>query len=297
MKTAPTVVLNNGLAMPMLGLGVYMTSGDQANAAAEEAIAAGYRLIDTAAAYGNEVGVGSAVRSSGVSRAELFITTKLWIADYGYDEALRAVDQSLHNLKLDHIDLMLLHWPAPSGFDRTIAAYRALERMHEQGAIKATGVSNFTEAQLDHLDDAVGITPAVNQVELHPYFSQTSLVKANQRRGILTQAWSPIGGIYINHPADPNQVTEVLNDPGLVEIATHHARSPAQVVLRWHFQSGVATIPKSVNPERIRQNIDIFDFELSQKDMEAIGLLNRDARAGAHPDVFDLDFLTKLLQK
>lgn len=291
MPRVPLVTLNNGVDMPMLGLGVYMTPGDQTARAVESALSAGYRMVDTAAAYGNEREVGEGVRRSGLNRSEVFVTTKLWMADYGYNNALRGFDASLEKLGLDYVDLYLLHWPAPSTFDATIEAYRAAEHMLAQGRTRAIGVCNFNPAHLERLAQASSIVPVLNQIELHPFFAQQELRAENARRNMLTQAWSPIGGIYINHPTDPSQITRVLDHPGIVDIAAKHGKTPAQVVLRWHIQHGNAVIPKSVNPERIRQNILVFDFALEQDDMRAIDAIDTRERGGRDPEVFDMEFI------
>jgi len=291
MSRVPLVTLNNGVEMPMLGLGVYLTPGDQTGNAVETALAAGYRMIDTAAVYGNEREVGEGIRRSGLDRSDIFVTTKLWMADHGYDNALRGFDASLEKLGLNYVDLYLLHWPAPSAFDATIEAYRAAEHVLAQARTRAIGVCNFNPGHLDRLAQATGTVPAVNQIELHPLFSQPELRSENARRNIVTQAWSPIGGIYINHPADPAQITRVLDHAVLVELAAKYDKTPAQVVLRWHIQHGNAVIPKSVNPERIRQNIAIFDFTLEEDDMSAIDALDTGQRGGRDPETFDMEFI------
>ena len=289
--TTPTIRLSNNVELPVLGLGVYLSSpGDTANAV-QRAIARGYRLIDTASAYGNEREVGAGIARSGVRRDELFVTTKLWIGEYGYDRALRAFDESLKKLGVDYLDLYLLHWPAPSGWNQTIAAWQAAKTLLADGRVRAIGVCNFKEPHLKRLIAETGVAPLVNQVELHPYFSQPDLRQANAQLGIATQAWSPIGGTYSNHPRDPGRVTRLLDDPALTEIASRIDKTPAQAVLRWHVQNGVSAIPKSVHPERIASNIDIFDFELSDADMGSITALDTGRRNGSDPEEFDLAFL------
>jgi diketogulonate reductase-like aldo/keto reductase len=291
MTRVPYVTLNDGIEMPMLGLGVYMAEADQTADVVAHALSAGYRLIDTAAFYGNERGVGDGIRQSGLVRSEVFVTTKLWISDYGFDPSLRAVDASLRELGLDYVDLYLLHWPTPSVFDATIACWRAAERIRSEGRARAIGVSNFNPGHLDRLIAATGTVPAVNQIELHPLFSQPRLREENARRGIVTQAWSPIGGIHINHPDDRARITRVLDHPVLVDLAKRHGRTPAQITLRWHIQHGVAVIPKSANPDRIRQNIAVFDFALGPDEMDAIDALDSGIRGGRDPEVFDMDFV------
>jgi diketogulonate reductase-like aldo/keto reductase len=287
----PLLTLNNGVQMPALGLGVYQSSPAETAAAVGAALARGYRLIDTAAFYHNERQVGEGVRHSGLDRADLFVTTKLWITDYGYDPALRAFDASMSELGLDYLDLYLLHWPTPSNFANAVAAYRAAEKMLKEGRVRAIGVSNFNPLHLQDLIAQTEVVPALNQVEIHPFFSQPEIRAANARLGIVTQSWSPIGGVFINHPRDPSAITRVLDHPRLSEIAARHNKSPAQAVLRWHIQHGLAVIPKSVHPDRIAANIDIFDFALSAADMAAIDALDRAERGGPDPDVFDIAVL------
>lgn len=290
-KNVPHLKLNNGVELPALGLGVYLSPPDRTAAAVRSAVANGYRLIDTAAAYGNEQQVGDGIADSDTGRADLFVTTKLWIAEYGYDQALWAFDESMRKLRLEYLDLYLLHWPAPSTWDATVASWKAAEKLLSDGRIRAIGVCNFTGRQLDDLAAVADVTPAVNQIELHPLFSQPALRAANTERGIATQAWSPIGGTFTNHPRDPAEVTHLLDHPALKALAEKLGRTPAQIVLRWHVQNGVSAIPKSVNPDRIAANIDIFDFALSEADMKSIDALDTGRRNGSDPDVFDMAFL------
>lgn len=297
MNKSPLVTLNNGVQMPVLGLGVYQAAAGQAVEAVKCAVANGYRLIDTAAAYGNERQVGVGIAQCGVPRSDLFVTTKLWIDAYGYDRALRAFDTSLAALGLDYVDLYLLHWPTPSNFDNTVAAYHAAERLLAEQRVRAIGVCNFKPRHLQDLIARAKVIPAVNQVELHPMFNQDEVRDANASHGIMTQSWSPIGGVYINHPADPNAVMRLLDHPLLAEIAGKEGKSPAQVVLRWHIQHGLCVIPKSVHPERIVANIDVFDFRLATEDMAAIDALDTGVRGGPDPDVFDLEFLAARMKK
>lgn len=289
--------LNNGVEMPALGLGVYLSPPEQTAGAVRSAIGSGYRLIDTAAAYGNEREVGEGIAGSRVNRDELFVTTKLWIADYGHDEALRAFDVSMGKLKLDYLDLYLLHWPAPSSWDRTVESFRAAKRLLDEGRVRAIGVCNFNAGHLRDLIRETGVVPAVNQVELHPLFNQAELRAVHAELGIVTQAWSPIGGVLVNHPRDPQAVTRVLELPVMRRLAEKTGRTPAQVILRWHLQNGVAAIPKSVNPDRISSNFDIFDFELTPEDMAAIDALDTGARHGPDPDLFDMAFLKAMLEQ
>jgi diketogulonate reductase-like aldo/keto reductase len=293
----PLLTLNNGVQMPAFGLGVFQSPPAETAAAVGAALASGYRLIDTAAFYHNERQVGEGVRRSGLDRAEVFVTTKLWITDYGYDQAFRAFDASMSELGLDYLDLYLLHWPTPSNFANTVAAYRAAEKMLQEGRVRAIGVSNFNPHHLQDLMAQTVVVPALNQVEIHPFFSQPEIRAANARLGIVTQSWSPIGGVFINQPRDPSAITRVLDDPCLNEIAARHKKSPAQAVLRWHIQHGLAVIPKSVHRDRIAANIDIFDFELSAEDMAAIDALDRAERGGLDPDVFGLAALDARLKK
>ncbi|GGE02344.1 oxidoreductase [Aureimonas endophytica] len=297
MTRSPELTLNGGVRMPQIGLGVYLSPPEETGAAVRKAIGTGYRLIDTAAAYGNEQQVGEGIAQSGIARDELFVTTKLWISDYGYDPALRAFDVSMGKLGLETLDLYLLHWPTPSNFDATVAAYKAAERLLADGRVRAIGVCNFNPDHLDMLAERTEVVPAVNQVELHPLFRQSEVREANARRGIVTQAWSPIGGVYTNHPSDPEAVTRLLEHPVIVGIGEVHGRKPAQVVLRWHLQHGHSAIPKSVHAARIAENFDVFGFELSEADMAAIDGLGDGARGGPDPDAFDLDFLKRRAER
>lgn len=274
MSAVPTVTLNNGITIPQLGFGVFQVPDDETTAAVSSALDAGYRSIDTAAVYGNEAGVGRALATSGIPRAELFVTTKLWNADQGYDSALAAFDASLAKLGLDYVDLYLIHWPTPA-HDLYPDTWRALEKLLADGRIRAAGVSNFQPAHLRRLIDAGSLVPAVNQIELHPGLQQNELRTLHAEHGIATEAWSPLAQ------------GALLDDGALVSIAGRHGKSPAQVVLRWHLQLGNVVIPKSVTPARIRQNIDIFDFELSSADMDAIAGLDRGMRTGPDPDTFN----------
>ncbi|HEX3828726.1 MAG TPA: aldo/keto reductase [Sporichthyaceae bacterium] len=281
---APVVTLNNGTTMPALGLGVFQSAPEETAQAVEAALAHGYRLIDTAAAYRNERQVGAAIAAAGLPRAELFVTTKLWMTDYGYATALRAFDASLRRLGLDHVDLYLLHWPAPAEFDSTVAAYQAAEQVLAQGRARAIGVCNFTAEHLLQLMARTDVVPAVNQVELHPFFNQHELRDAHRRLRITTQSWSPIGGVHRRRAASPDQVFGPLEHPTVVALAAERGRTPAQIVLRWHLQQGLSAIPKSVRPQRIAENFDVFDFGLSDHEMAAIDALDTGSRTGADPD-------------
>jgi diketogulonate reductase-like aldo/keto reductase len=283
----PCIPLNNGVELPVLGLGVFQSPPEQTTAAVEAAIAAGYPMIDTAASYRNEREVGDGIRNSGVDRAKLFVQTKLWISDYGYDSALRAYDVSLRKLGLDSVDLYLLHQPMPNEWERTVAAYTAAERLLAEGRVRAIGVSNFSEKHLGDLIARTEVVPAVNQVEVHPFFIQRELRAAHARLGIATQAWSPLGGINVYRPADPNAVQNPLAHPVVATLAVKYGKTPAQVVLRWHIAHGFSAIPKSVRRERIAENFDVFDFALTQDEVAAIDALDMGVRGGPDPDSID----------
>lgn len=274
------LILNNGVEMPALGFGVFQTPPETTSASVAEALRVGYRLIDTAASYFNEREVGEGIRRSGVDQSEVFVETKLWISDYGYDEALHAFDKSAGKLGVEQIDLLLLHQPLPTAFEKTVGAYKALETLLADGRVRAIGVSNFMPEMLADLLERTGIVPAVNQVEVHPYFTQPSVRAANSEHGILTQAWSPMGGIT-SYRGDSSRST--FNDPVIGEIAEANGKTPAQVMLRWHLQEGRSAIPKSVNPERIAANFDVFGFELSAEQLAAIDALNTGVRGGPEP--------------
>ncbi len=284
-KNSPLLALNNGVQMPSLGLGVFQTPPEDTVAAVDSAIARGYRLIDTAAAYLNERQVGQGIRRSGISRDDLFIETKIWISDYGYDATLHAFDKSAAKLGVDRIDLLLLHQPLSSRFDLTLDAYRALEKLLADGKVRAIGVSNFMPDHLGRLLAETSIVPAVNQIEVHPYFQQRALQRLHSEHGILTQAWSPIGGITSYYGGG----NSAFDDPTLQEIARQHGKSPAQVMLRWHLQEGRSAIPKSTKPARIAENFDVFDFELSSHDIERIRALDTEVRRGPDPDSITLE--------
>ena len=281
----PLITLNNGVQMPALGLGVFQSSPDDTVGAVEAAIASGYRLIDTAAAYANERQVGEGIRKSGIDRSEVFIETKVWINDYGYDATLHAFDKSAGKLGVDRLDLLLLHQPLPSAFDRTLGAYRALETLLEDGRVRAIGVSNFMPGHLERLLAECSVVPAVNQIEIHPYFQQSALQRLNAEHGILNQAWSPIGGITSYRGMEKRS----FDDPTLLEIARMHGKSAAQVMLRWHLQEGRSAIPKSVKPARIAENFDVFDFELSAGQIAAIDALETGVRGGPEPEIITLE--------
>jgi 2,5-diketo-D-gluconate reductase A len=276
MDKVPFVTLNNGVEMPQLGFGVFLVPADEVVEPVRGALDAGYRLIDTATLYGNEEGVGRAIAESGIPRDDIFITTKVWNSDQGYDRTLEAFDQSTKLLGLDVVDLYLIHWPSPER-DLYADTWRALERIYADGRARAIGVSNFHVSHLERILSEGAVVPAVNQVELHPGFPQDELRAFNEQHGIATEAWGPIG-----------RGKGLLDRDEVRAIARAHDKTPAQVVLRWHIQLGVIAIPKSVRPERIRENLDIFDFELTRDDMAALSALDGPGRLGADPDAMNL---------
>jgi diketogulonate reductase-like aldo/keto reductase len=281
-----TIALNNGIEMPALGLGVFQTPPEETRDAVRAALGSGYRHIDTAAAYGNERQVGEAVHSSGLNRSEVFLETKIWISDYGYDETLHGFEKSARKLRVDQIDLLILHQPLPSAFDRTLEAYSALETLLSDGKVRGIGVSNFMVGHLSMLLDHATVVPAVNQIECHPYFAQREVQDFGAEHGILTQAWSPIGGITFYRDGSHGST---LDDPVVGHIATAHGKSPAQVMLRWGLQQGRSVIPKSTKPSRIAENINVFDFELSAEELSAIDDLNTGRRGGPEPEAITLE--------
>jgi diketogulonate reductase-like aldo/keto reductase len=281
----PHVTLSNGVELPALGFGVFQSPPAETAAAVDSALGAGYRLIDTAAAYANEREVGEGLRRSGIVRDEVFLETKVWISDYGYDATRHAFDKSARKLGVDRLDLLLLHQPLPSAFDRTLDAYRALESLLADGRVRAIGVSNFMREHLDRLLGKASVVPAVNQIEVHPYFQQKALQRIHAEHGIVTQAWSPIGGITAYRGGE----RRTFDDPTLRDVALQHGKSAAQVMLRWHLQQGRAAIPKSTKPARIAENFDIFDFELTSEQVAAIDALDTGVRGGPDPDSITLE--------
>jgi diketogulonate reductase-like aldo/keto reductase len=271
----PPIILNNGVEMPQLGYGVWQVPDDEAEKAVVTALEAGYRSIDTAAIYGNEEGTGKAIAASGIAREDLFVTTKLWNSDQGYDATLRAFDTSLAKLGLDYVDLYLIHWPLPAQ-DRYVDTYKAFEKLYADGRVRAIGVSNFLPEHLERLIGETSVVPAVNQIELHPHLQQQASRDFHAERGIATEAWSPLG-----------QGKGLLEVPAIVAIARKHDRTPAQVVLRWHLQLGNVVIPKSVTPSRIKENIDVFGFTLDNEDLAAISALDENRRLGPDPAEFN----------
>ena len=279
--TVPNITLNNGVRMPALGYGVFQTPPDETRSAVATALRTGYRHIDTAAAYGNEREVGEAISASGLDRGEVFVETKVWISDYGYDATLHAFDKSAGKLGLEQIDLLILHQALPGEFGLTIDAYRALEVLLADGRVRAIGVSNFMPDHLERLLDATTVVPAVNQVEVHPYFRQPEVLAADAQHGIVTQAWSPIGGITFYRDGSHGST---LQDPVINGIAEAHDRTPAQVMLRWHLQQGRSAIPKSVTPSRITENFEVLGFELTDDELAAIDALDTGVRGGPEPE-------------
>jgi 2,5-diketo-D-gluconate reductase A len=273
MSTQPTISLNDGNVIPQLGFGVWQVPNEEAAQVVGTAISTGYRSIDTAAMYGNEIGVGKAIAASPVRRTQLFITTKLW--NDHHTNARSALNESLSRLGLDHVDLYLIHWPKPRQ-NAYVEAWKALVKLKEEGRAKSVGVSNFTVSHLKRIIDATGVAPSVNQIELHPRFQQKELAAYHTEHGIITESWSPLG-----------QGT-LLENPTLKALAQKHGRTPAQVVIRWHLDRGYIVIPKSVTPTRIRENFDVFDFSLDADDLAKIAALDRkDGRIGPDPETAD----------
>ncbi|GAA1437186.1 aldo/keto reductase [Mycobacterium cookii] len=276
--TVPNIALPDGTSIPQLGFGVFQVPPEDTAATVVQAFEAGYRHIDTAQMYGNEAGVGEAIRTSGLARDELYVTTKLNNSFHRPDDARREIDASLERLGLDQVDLFLIHWPLPTQYDGDfVQTWRALIEAQEAGKTRSIGVSNFQPAHLDRIVEETGVVPAVNQVEVHPFFTNEDVRAANQRHGVLTEAWSPIAK------------GKVMDDDTIGEIASLVGRTPAQVTLRWHVQRGDIVFPKSMNPDRMRQNFEIFDFELEPTHMSAIDDLDRgeEGRTGPNPDTFD----------
>jgi 2,5-diketo-D-gluconate reductase A len=269
--TVPSVVLSDGARIPQLGLGVYKVADDEARTVVATALELGYRHVDTASFYGNEVGVGQAIRASDVPRDDVFVTTKVWNTEQGYDETLRAFDASLDRLGTDHVDLYLIHWPAPTQ-DRYVDTWRALERIAEEGRARSIGVSNFQVHHLERLLGETSVVPVIDQVEAHPWLQQHELREFCAARGIAVEAWSPLAR------------GRVLDDAVIGRVAAKHGVEPAQTVIRWHLQQGLVVIPKTVNALRLRSNLDVFGFELDDDDLAAIAALDSGERSGSHPD-------------
>jgi diketogulonate reductase-like aldo/keto reductase len=292
--TTPALTLNNAVTMPALGLGVFQSPPEETTAAVEAALRDGYRLIDTAAAYGNEREVGQGIRRSGVDREEIFVVTKLWISDYGHEAAQVGFDASLRRLGLDHVDLYLLHQPVPSDFEPTIGAYQAAETFLADGRARAIGVSNFSSEHLRRLIERTEMVPAVNQVELHPYFTQPALREVHAELGIATQAWSPLGGVLVYVPGS-DESRGPLTDPVITALADKYGKTAAQVVLRWHIEHGFCAIPKSVKPHRIAENFDVFDFALQDGEVAAIDALDKGVRGGPDPEALNRETYPKVV--
>jgi len=271
-SSVPVLDLNDGNKAPQLGFGVFQIPDGETADAVASALAAGYRSLDTAAIYKNEAGVRQGIERSGVARGDIFLTTKLWNAEQGFDSTLKAFDASLGKLGTDYVDMYLIHWPTPKR-DLYIDTWKAFIRLREEGRIRSIGVSNFQPAHLERLVKETGVVPVVNQIELHPDFAQRDVVAANAKLKIITESWSPLG-----------QGGDLLKNEALVAIGKKHGKTPAQVVIRWHVQLGHMVIPKSVTPERIKANIEVFDFELSADEMRAIDALDAGNRMGPHPD-------------
>lgn len=277
MAQIPIITLNDGNVMPQIGLGVWQANnGDETRSAVMTAIESGYRLIDTAAVYGNEESVGRAIRDSGVPRNELFITTKLWNSDQGAQNVRPALEASLRRLGLDYVDLYLIHWPTPAR-DLFVETWKEFEKLKADGLVKSIGVSNFRVEDLERLKHESSTVPAINQIELHPYFQQHELRDYASTNEIRIESWSPIGGSKGN----------LLQNADLARLASKYDKSPAQIVIRWHIQQGLIVIPKSVHEQRIKQNFDVFDFELSPDDMRAIDALDAGKRVGPDPSTMN----------
>ncbi|MEZ0366717.1 aldo/keto reductase [Mycobacterium sp. pUA109] len=272
--TAPLVTLNDGNSIPAVGFGVYKIPPDDTEQAVATALQVGYRHIDTAALYGNERQTGAAIAGSGLPREAVYLVTKLWNANQGYDATLAAFDASMNRLGVDYLDLYLIHWPCPQ-LNTFVETFKAFAQLRDQGRIRSIGVSNFEPEHLRALIDATGIVPAVNQVELHPRFPQTALREAHARLGVATEAWAPLGQ------------GELLSHPTITAVADACGRTPAQVLIRWHIQLGNIVIPKSVHPERIESNFDVFDFELGTEEMASISSLDDGTRRGPDPRTFN----------
>ena len=269
----PNLTLHDGVEMPQLGFGVFQIPPEETQEKVEEALSVGYRHVDTAAIYGNEEGVGAAVAATGVRREDVFVTTKLWNSEQGYDSTLRAFEASLERLGTGHVDLYLIHWPMPSR-DLYLDTWRAFERIKEEGGARSIGVSNFRIEDLERLEREAEALPTVNQIELHPRLQQSDLRNWHSDHGIVTEAWSPLAQ------------GDLLRDGTIETIAAHHHKSPAQTILRWHLHLGNVVIPKSSNPERIRENFELFDFDLSEDDMAALERLDTGERIGDDPGTF-----------
>lgn len=270
----PNITLNNGVTIPQLGFGVFQVPDEQTTKVVLEALKAGYRSIDTAAVYGNEGGVGKALAQTDIPREQLFITSKVWNSDQGYESTLKAFDETMSKLGLDYLDMYLIHWPTPEK-KLYVETWKALEELYAQKKVRVIGVSNFQPGHLEDLINQSSVTPAVNQVEVHPAMQNRNVIAADREFGIATEAWSPLAK------------GEVLGEKPIQDIADKYGKTPAQVVIRWHLQEGRIVIPKSVTPARIAENLDVFDFQLTAEDMKSIDGLERGYRTGPHPDQFN----------
>lgn len=271
--TVPAVALNDGTTIPQIGFGTWQVAPEDAEAATREAFAVGYRHVDTAAVYANEAEVGLAIAGSGLARDEIYVTTKCWNPDHGYDEAMRAFDKSMGKLGIEQLDLYLIHWQCVQ-FGKYLDTWRALIALRDAGRVRSIGVSNFKEPALREIIDATGVVPAINQIELHPWVPQRDILAVHAEFGIATESWSPLAS------------GQLIDDPLLGQIAAKHGKSTAQVMIRWHLQLGLIVLPKSVTPSRIAENIDVFDFELDAQDMAAIATLESGRRTGPDPDEY-----------
>jgi 2,5-diketo-D-gluconate reductase A len=269
----PKISLRDSDAIPQLGFGVFMIPKRETEEVVAQALSVGYRHIDTAALYGNEAEVGQAIHASGLERGEVFVTTKCFNNDHGYEQAKRALSASLDRLEMDYVDLYLIHWPVPAR-DKYVETWKAFIDARADGLVRSIGVSNFQPAHLERIIRETGETPAINQIELHPYLQQRGLRREHEQLGIVTEAWSPLAR------------GKVVDDPAIAAIAQAHSKTPGQVVIRWHLQISNVVIPKSVTPQRIEQNLDVFDFELSAAEMQAIDELDAGRRTGPDPDTF-----------
>ncbi len=274
MSDQTTILFHDGNSIPQVGLGVWQTPNDTAVTAVKAALVAGYRHVDTAAIYENEAGVGEGIRASGIARSEIFLTTKLWNSDQGFDATLKAFDASLKRLGTDYVDLYLIHWPAPKR-DEYVATWKAFIQLQKEGRARSIGVSNFYPEHLQRVIDETGVTPVINQIELHPDFPQKEARAYHEKHRIVTQSWSPLG-----------QGT-LLDNPLVAKVAAKHGRTPAQVITRWHIDSGLVVIPKSVTPERIAENFAVFDFRLEKTELSEIAKLDRGNRLGPDPETFN----------
>jgi Aldo/keto reductase family. len=268
------ITLNNGVKMPQLGLGVWQIPEADVVAVVKHALKSGYRLIDTAMIYRNEAGVGRAIKESGIPRKDIFLTTKLWNKDQGYDKTLRAFEESLSKLDTDYIDLYLIHWPMPR-YDRYVETYKAMEKLYKEGRVRAIGVSNFDIEHLERILNECEIPPVINQVECHPYLQQNELLEYCRKHQIVLEAYSPL-----------MNGRDVLKDPVIKELAEKYGKTPAQIILRWHIERGTVVIPKSVTPSRIEENIQVFDFQLEKEDLAKIAALDRGLRINSLPSEY-----------